>query len=191
MPVSRKVQEIVDRNSHIREKVVGLISDLNEDQLNYKPEGGAWSICDIVHHLALSDEASAKLMSNLLKRARAENIPFDSSPDGSELHSADDIFARIAEPRFQAPDRVAPRSHVPVEESLARLKASRARMLESVEELASYDLTQLKFPHPAAGDLNGYQWLLISGGHESRHGEQIKKIKASPGFLASSDSPHT
>jgi DinB family protein len=182
MPLSKKIQEIVDRNSHIREKVLGSISDLNEAQLNYKSEGSKWSICDIVHHLALTDEANAKLMSNLLKRARAESLPPDPSPESSEIHSADEVFARIAEPRFQAPDRLAPQSHLPVEESLARLNASRVRTLEAVEELASYDLSRLTFPHPFAGDLNAYQWMLMGGGHEYRHGEQIKRMKALPDF---------
>jgi hypothetical protein len=182
MPLSKKVQEIVDRNTHGREKLLGSISELNETQLNHKSEGAAWSICDIVHHLALTDEANAKLMSNLLKRARAESLPPDPSPDGSELHSADEVFARMAEPKFQAPDRVAPQAHLAVEESLARLKASRARTLEAVEELASYDLSGLTFPHPFAGDLNAYQWMLMGGGHEFRHVEQIKRIKAQPDF---------
>src|SRR5260370_29757064 len=182
MPLSKKIQEIVDSNSQIREKVLGSISGLNETQLNYKSEGGAWSICDIVHHLALSDEANAKLMANLLKRARAENIPPDASPESSEIHSADGVFARMAEPRFQAPARVAPQSHLPVDESLLRLKASRARTLEAVEELASYDLSLLTFPHPFAGDLNAYQWMLLGGFHELRHNDQIKRMQASPDF---------
>ena len=182
MPLSKKLQEIVDRNSHSREKVLQSISDLSEAQLNHKSETSEWSICDIVHHLALTDEANAKLMSNLLKRARAENLPPDPSPDASELHSADDVFARMAEPKFQAPARVAPQSHLPVEESLARLKVSRARTLEAVEELASYDLSQLTFPHPFAGELNAYQWMLMGGGHEFRHAEQIKRMKALPDF---------
>lgn len=182
MPLSKKLQEIADRNSHSREKLLQSISDLSEAQLDFKTEGGAWSICDIVHHLALTDEANAKLMSNLLKRARADNLPPDSSPEGSELHSADEVFARMAEPKFQAPERVAPKSHLPVEESLARLKVSRAKTLEAVEELASYDLSQLTFPHPFAGDLNAYQWMLMGGGHEFRHAEQIKRMKALPDF---------
>src|SRR6185295_7130538 len=139
MALSKKIQEIVDRNSYIREKVLGTILGLNEAQLNYKSPDGDWSICDIVHHLALTAEANGKLMSNLLKRAREENVPRDPAPDGSEIHAADEVFAQVAEPRFQAPDRFVPRSHLPVEESLARLTAASARTLETVEELGGYD----------------------------------------------------
>ncbi|MFY9556696.1 MAG: DinB family protein [Blastocatellia bacterium] len=180
--MSKKVQEITDRISRGRQKLLESISNLSEAQLNDKSEGSAWSICDIVHHLALTDEANAKLMFNLLKRARAENLQPDPSPDGSELHSADEVFTRMAEPKFQAPKFVEPQSHLPVEESLARLKASRANMLEAVDQLAEYDLSQLTFPHPFAGPLNAYQWMLMAGMHEYRHTEQINRIKAQSGF---------
>jgi len=182
MPLSKKLQELVDRISHNRETLLQSISGLSDAQVNYKSEGDSWSICDIVHHLALTDEANAKLMSNLLKRGRADNLGPDPSPDGSELHSADDVFARMAEPKFQAPQFVAPQSHLPVDDSLARLKASREKMLESIDQLASFDLTQLTYPHPFAGPLNAHQWILLAGGHEHRHTQQIKRMKARPDF---------
>lgn len=182
MPLTHKLQELVQSISRQREKLLNSVSGLSDAQLNYKPSESPWSICDIVHHLALTDEANAKLISNLLKRSRAENIPPDPSPDDSELHSADDVFARMAEPKFQAPDFVAPRSHLPVDESLGRLKSSRARMLEAIEQLSTLDLSKLTYPHPFAGDLTAYQWILIAGGHESRHTEQINRMKALPEF---------
>ena len=182
MPLSRKLQELVDRISHNRETMLQSISGLSDEQLNYKSEGDTWSICDIVHHLALTDEANAKLMSNLLKRAQAENVPPDPSPDSSELHSADELFARVADPKFQAPQFVAPQSHLPVEASLARLKASREKMLESIDQLASFDLSQLTHPHPFAGPLNAHQWILMAGGHEHRHTGQIKRMKQRSDF---------
>jgi hypothetical protein len=182
MPLSRKIQELVDSISQNRETMLQSISGLSDEQLNYKSEGDSWSICDIVHHLALTDDANAKLMSNLLKRARAENSPPDLSPDSSELHSADELFARVAEPKFQAPEFVAPQSHLPVEDSLLRLKASRERMLETIDQLANFDLNQLTHPHPFAGPLNAHQWILMAGGHEHRHTQQIKRMKARPDF---------
>jgi hypothetical protein len=160
---------------------------LSDSQLNYNSETDTWSICDIVHHLALTDEANANLMANLLKRANAESLLPDPSPEGSELHSADELFARVAEPKFQAPPFVAPQSHLRVEDSLVRLKASREKMLEAVDQLASFDLSRLTHAHPFAGDLNAYQWILMSGGHEQRHTAQIKRMKARPDFPSSSD----
>jgi hypothetical protein len=182
MPLSKKLQELVDRISHNREKLLQSVSGLSDAQLHHKAEESAWSVSDVLNHVSLVDEANAKLTSNMLKRARANSLPPDPSPDASEIHSMDNIFSRMNAAKFQAPEFVAPHSHSPVEESLARLKASRERMLANVEQLDGLDLSGLTHPHPFAGPLNTYQWVLVAGAHEFRHAEQIKRMKSQPGF---------
>jgi uncharacterized damage-inducible protein DinB len=182
MPLSKKLQELVDRISHHREKLLQSVSGLSEAQLNHKAGETGWSIGDVLNHVSLTDEANAKLTSNLLKRARAGSLPPDPSPEGSEIHSMDDIFPHMNAAKFQAPEFVSPHPHAPVDESLARLKASRERMLANVEQLDGFDLSGLKYPHPFAGELNAYQWILIAGAHEARHTQQIHRMKSQPGF---------
>ncbi|HXU09502.1 MAG TPA: DinB family protein [Blastocatellia bacterium] len=182
MPLSKKLQELVDRISRQRERLLGSVSGLSETQLNHKSEDNAWSICEVIHHVSLVDEANAKLTSNMLKRSRAEQLPPDASPDGSELHSMDEIFPRMNEAKFQAPEFVAPHANASVDESLARLGASRERMLANLEQLDGLDLSGLTFPHPFAGPLNAYQWVLMAGAHEFRHTEQIHRMKAAASF---------
>jgi hypothetical protein len=58
-------------------------------------------------------------------------------------------------------------------------------MLANVEQLNGFDLTRVTHPHPFAGPLNTYQWILIAGAHEHRHAEQIERIKAQTGFPSS------
>ncbi|MEK6407562.1 MAG: DinB family protein [Acidobacteriota bacterium] len=182
MALSRKLQELVDRISHQRDKLLQSVSGLNDVQLNHKAEETAWSVSDVLNHVSLTDEANAKLTSNMLKRARASSLPPDPSPEASVIHSMDDIFARMNTAKFQAPEFVAPHSHSPVDESLARLNASRERMLANVEQLDGYNLSELTYPHPFAGDLNTYQWVLMAGAHEFRHTEQINRMKSQPDF---------
>jgi hypothetical protein len=181
MPLSKKIQELVDTLSSYRQELLNSISGLNEAQLDYRQEGARWSISDIIHHLALTDDANAKLISRMLKQAQALSLPPDPTPDESVLNSLDGHKDAL-KARVQAPEFVAPRSSLPVEESLARLKASRGKFLESVENLAQYDLSQLSYPHPMLGNLNMYQWILLSGGHERRHSAQIGRIKAEADF---------
>ncbi|MFP5261359.1 MAG: DinB family protein [Blastocatellia bacterium] len=182
MPLSKKVQELVDAVSSHRQSLLDSVSGLSEAQLDYKPEGSRWSIADILHHLALTDEANAKLISRMLKQAQALSLPLDPKPHESALNSLDGYADALRNTKAQAPEFVEPQSHLPVEESLARLKASRKKLLESVEHLSQYDLSQLSYPHPLLGNLNLYQWILISGGHERRHTGQIGRIKAEAGF---------
>src|ERR1044072_7889022 len=130
MPASKKIQELVDTVSGYRQGLLDSISGLNEAQLNYKAEGAQWSISDILHHLALTDEANAKLTSRMLKQAQALSLPPDPTPDQSVLNSLDG-YTDTLKAKVQAPEFVAPQSSLPVEESLARLKASRETFLES------------------------------------------------------------
>jgi uncharacterized damage-inducible protein DinB len=182
MPLSKKLQELVDTISGYRQALLDSISGLSEAQFDYRPAGAQWSISDILHHLALTDEANAKLTSRMLKQARALNLPLDPAPDESALNSLDSHADRMKNTKAQAPDFVAPQSSLPVDQSLARLKASREKLLESVEHLSQYDLSLLSYRHPILGDLNMYQWILIAGRHERRHCAQIGRIKAEADF---------
>ncbi len=94
----------------------------------------------------------------------------------------DDLLPRVSAAKFQAPEFVVPHGHSSVEESLARLKGSRERMLANLEQLDGLDLSGLTYPHPFAGPLNTYQWVLMAGAHEFRHAEQINRMKTQPGF---------
>lgn len=182
MPLTTKCQELVDLITRNREKLFAEVSGLSDAQLNHKSEGSPWSICDAINHVALTDEANAKLTSNILKRARSENISTDPSPDRSELHSIDPILEKMRAGKFQAPDFVNPHAHASVDESFAKLKHSRERMLENIGHLDGLDLYGLTHPHPFAGPLNPYQWILIAGAHESRHTAQIERMKSAPDF---------
>jgi len=182
MQASKKLQEVLEQITNQRQGLLEASSSLSEAQLDYKPAESEWSISDILHHMALTDEATAKLAANMLKQAEEKNLAADPTPEASVLGSLDEFMPKISGARVKAPDRVAPRSHLPVGESIARLRASREKVITTVEQLSGYDLTGLTYPHPLLGELNGYQWLIIAGKHESRHTAQIARIKADPGF---------
>ena len=150
--------------------------------MDYRPTEDSWSIGEVLHHLALAHEATAKLMSNLLRRAREEAVPRDPDSTRSVLTSIDDVVPGVEQGKAPAPDRVTPRSYIEPDEALARLDASRRHLEETVAELSQLDLSGLTFPHPFFGELDVYQWLLVTGWHERRHTKQIERIQASAGF---------
>jgi hypothetical protein len=182
MPLSKKVQELIGAITQYRQALLDSVSGLSDAQLAYKPDDATWTINDILHHLALTDEANAKLAARALKHAQERGVGADPTPDESKLDCLNEALAPIRNTRAQAPEFVTPHDHLPAEQSIARLHESRARMVAGVEQLAGYDLAQLKYPHPLLGELDMYQWILIAGGHEGRHVAQIKRIKAAAGF---------
>ncbi|HJS75171.1 MAG TPA: DinB family protein [Vicinamibacteria bacterium] len=182
MALTRKAQEIADSISRDRRALLGSVRDLAPEQTDFRIEPGSWSIDDVLHHLALTEEASSKLMGLFQKRAGEESIGPDPSPAGSVLGSIDSLVEGADDEKAPAPDRVMPRSKVEASAAIARLEAARARILTSVEALAVVDGTRLTYRHPFFGELDLYQWLLIGGWHERRHTRQIERIKTSSAF---------
>jgi hypothetical protein len=162
-----------------------LVRSLGPRQTDFRPEPGAWSIDDVLHHLALTEEASVKLLAMFQDRAQKEGIGPDPSPAVSVLHSIDSVVKSADSQKAAAPDRVKPRCKVEAPQVLARLEASRGRILEGVEALSPLDGAKLTYRHPFFGELDLYQWLLVGAWHERRHTRQIERIKASAGFPGS------
>lgn len=179
--MTKKIQEIADKISDYREALLGSITGLSEAQINFRPDEDQWAIADILHHLALADEANVKLSGLFFKQIQEQSAPADPSPDESVLDCMDK-FRDSLNVKAKAPERVAPLSHLPAQESLVRLRASREKLIEAMNGLGGYDLNRVSFPHPLLGPLNGYQWLMIAGLHESRHAAQIDRIKSAEGF---------
>jgi hypothetical protein len=178
MKLSKKVQEIVESITVDREELIESVSGLSQAQLDYKPGDDQWSISDIVHHLALTDEGNAKLIKRMLRRAEQMNLSPDDAPGDSMVERLGAFGEEFRNTKAQAPDFFIPHSSLPVQESFARLKASRRELIGALEQLALYDLSQLTYRHPILGELNLYQWLIMAGRHESRHSAQIKRIKS-------------
>ena len=62
-----------------------------------------------------------------------------------------------------------------MDEALRSLTDSRRALRDSLVEGDGMDLSVIKRPHPALGELNLYQWGLFIGKHEERHTLQIER----------------
>lgn len=182
--LSFKTKEILDRTARDRAGLLSSVKDLTTEQMDYRPEPEAWSVADVLHHLALAHEGTAKLMSVMRRRTSEEAVPPDPDPNRSLVDSLEGVVPGVEEGKATAPDPVSPKSYLAPDEALSRLDASRRRLVETVATLSAFDLTKLTFPHPFFGELDAYQWLLVTGWHERRHTKQIERIRKSPGFPA-------
>jgi hypothetical protein len=180
--MSPKAREVVQSIARDRLGLLEAVKDLAPEQTDFRPEPGSWSIDDVLHHLALAEEASAKLMAFFRERAAKEAVGPDPSPGSSVLHSVDGLVGGADGQKAPAPDRVTPRSKVETPLALARLESARGRLLESLEPLSTLDSAKLTYRHPFFGELDPYQWLLVGGWHERRHTRQIERIKRDRGF---------
>lgn len=176
------VGQIFDMVEKTRQRLKHHVEGISEEQQSFRPGSDAWTIAEIVEHLANVQEGMGKIASKLAKEAEALAAPASAGGKIAPVSMAF-IRERSAE-RFQAPENVRPHGTVAVADSLIRLQQNYDRLLAMRPRIEAWDLAACTFPHPAFGELSGYQWLGLLGFHETRHTNQIERIKASAGYPA-------
>ncbi len=83
----------------------------------------------------------------------------------------------LREPKrpIKAPPGVWPTGAASLEHSLARLTASRTRLLELLSRVNGRALGEMTTPHALMGRLDFYEWLLFLAQHEERHSVQVRE----------------
>jgi len=160
----------------VRAALLNEVDGLSQAQLDWRSREGEWSVGELIHHLTLAEIATGKLTSKLLREAGDAVKPFPS-----ELTRFASLPSRAAGPA-EAPPLVRPEHGHPAEGLLSAFRAACERSRQSVERLAQVDPRPLKWPHPAFGDLDLGQWWLLQAHHDADHLQQLRAVKATPGF---------
>ena len=175
--VYHSIEEIFGALDATRARLTASVEGLGEGQEHFRPSPDRWSIADICEHLAMAEAGSVKLFDKLLQKAeaegrvRAEGDPFAPVSLGEQAE-------RHRGQKFQAPDPLRPTGRAPLADSLASLQDSLERLRALRPRIERADCAEQRFPHPAFGPLNLYQWLLFTAAHEERHLAQIEALKA-------------
>ncbi len=176
MPLPAPVEALWSDLEASRAQVLKEVEGLSQAQADWRPGETEWSIGEIVHHLALAEIGTGKITSKVLREAGEAVRPFPADLKG---------FAPLPAPPpgpAEAPAAVWPESGKPVTELVAALKTVRARSRESLERLARVDPRPLTFSHQRLGRLDLAQWWMLQAKHDGTHLEQMRGIKAAPGF---------
>jgi hypothetical protein len=152
------------------------VDGLTQAQADWRPSPADWSVGEILHHLTLAEVATGKLTSKLLKEAGASAGPFPA-----DLAAFAPLPPWPPGPR-EAPPVVRPEAAHGIGDLLRDLRAARERSRQSLERLAGVDPRQLSWRHFALGELDLGQWWLLQSQHDRDHLQQLRRIKASPGF---------
>jgi hypothetical protein len=174
--IYNSVAEIFDSIDATRGKLTATVADLPDSELNFRPAENAWTVAELVEHVAKTEASIIPLVFRLLKNAEAEGAKSDGTINPPISLVEQNEIARTT--KFQAPEMIRPEGTASVSESLAKLAESRETLGSLRARLEAVDLSNTAFPHPAFGKLNLYQWLAFIGLHEGRHFEQIEKILA-------------
>lgn len=176
MPLPPPVEAVWNELETNRAQVLSEVERLSQTEADWRPSERDWSVGEIIHHLTLAEIATGKLTSKLLKEAGAAALPFPT-----------DLAAFAPVPQWppgpaEAPPVVRPEAGHPVGALLADMKAARERSRQSIERVAQVDPRRLTFAHFALGELNLAQWWMLQARHDADHLQQLRRVKASPGF---------
>jgi DinB superfamily len=174
LSVYNSVAEIYEEIDETRARLVGAVEELTDEQLAFRPSPEKWSVAELVEHLSITEGRVARMLGALLSKLgpdaeRAEGSPF-------EPVTVAEFVERASREKYTAPEEIRP-TGVPLPDSLARLRDSRAAILDMRPRVELVDGTLARFPHPSWGPLDLYQWLAFLGLHEQRHLAQIEALK--------------
>jgi uncharacterized damage-inducible protein DinB len=165
---------------HLTESRASLLrtaQGLSRDQWHYRPAPARWTVAECVEHIVTVEARVLGRIQNSL-----ENDPDPSRR--SALHGQDhelvsNTVARVV--RFQAPEILVPTGRWPHEQLLPQFEAAR-RLTQDFAVNTQADLRQRFFKHPAFGDLDLYQWLILIAAHCDRHRIQSEEVISTPEF---------
>jgi hypothetical protein len=168
------IADIYTANEKVRERLKALVERLTPEQTTALPEGEKWNVQQIVEHISMVDESTAKICAKLLKKAQEAG----QTNDGGV--SISDGFVEkgqeIAAIKVEAPSFVQPTGSKSIADAIAKLDETSGRVAEMRTLFETVGCSGFTFPHPFFGDISAQEWLALKGGHEMRHIKQIERL---------------
>jgi len=172
-----RLREVVEELDAVRKRLLDSVVSLSQEDMHFFPSAEQWSIGEILDHLRLIEDSAGRVLRKLTDKAEKAGCGPDPGA-GSVLHSLDRFRIESIVDKIAAPASVAPTKGIPGQQLIDGLAGSRAALMVALELCARFDMTQVSFPHPVLGKLDGYQWAIYVARHEERHRRQIENLKA-------------
>ena len=181
-----EIEQAILHMEQVRAGVIGAIRGLSEEQWNFRPAPGVWSIAENVEHIIFVQERVLGVIGNQLPTAPA--APADRDCALVDAIIINQFPNRLA--KFQAPEPLHPKSDGGLAKAPERVTANTrkfAECLESISDLRAHVLESAPLKAVSKGKhqlMDGYQFILAASGHTERHTKQILEVKADPKFPA-------
>lgn len=168
------IADIYSANEKIREGFLATIANVNDAEASALPDGEKWTVRQLVEHVAIVEQNITRLCARLVGAAKTGGKLADGNIGVS--NETMEKWAASADAKLEAPDRVQPSGDVSIADSIEQLTANIDALAALRPDFETYDMTELKFPHPYFGELTATEWLVLIGGHERRHTIQLQKL---------------
>ena len=171
------LKTLIDALERSRENYLKAVISVSEKAAGVKLNDSSWSILKVAEHVAAAEHG----MSRSLEMATVKTTPTDIEMDRQIVAGSTN-----RENKRQAPERVHPKGRwKSLAECVEAFKVTRAKTIDTVRNAEG--LRSKLVMHPLAGELDGFQQVLVMAGHCERHALQIEEIKASAAYKAVAD----
>jgi DinB superfamily len=179
MPLPAAIESLWDELQAVRQEILKEVEGLSQAQFDWRPGAQDWSVGEIIHHLILSEVASGKLTTKMLREAEASGTLRPYPEDAADFLR---LPRRTTPGPVQAPPHISPEHGRPVADLLEELRVVRERSRKSIDRLGAIDPRPLTWMHVVLGEVNLAQAWTIILANDRDHINQIRAVKASPGF---------
>ena len=179
--IYNNVAEVFDSIEQSRLGLFERVEGLSQEQAQFRPADGVWSVADVAEHLSRFESLLLKLISSLVDKGETTATPVDANNNVAPI-SIEHLATLISE-KSQAPENLLP-TGVPLEKTIENLRQTREELLALKPRLQARDFTPVTYTHEPLGPLNPYQWLAFIGYHEDRHLGQVSALISNESFPA-------
>lgn len=182
----REIQSQLAASDH---EAQGLLRDLDEEQLNWRPDERSWSIAQCLDHLNVTNRVYLAPMLLAIEEARRKGA---ARKGPVHLGFFGRWFVASLEPppkrKLPAPRKIVPAVRKGRAELIEEWRLSQAEADAVLREAAGIDLNGTRFVNPFFSLIRfsvgtGFQ---VIAAHERRHLWQAKQVRGRAGFPQSS-----
>jgi len=175
------VEQIFETIDKTREQVYNRVEGLSEEESRRRPQPDAWSVAEIIEHLAKIEGRLLKMMTMMLTKAEAAGARSSDGPVEIKPFTLEKLIEIGRNEKFIAPEPLRPSGEARLADALEALRNSRAELHNLRPRIEMTNLSGATYPHPVGTALNFYEWLAFIGVHEYRHLRQIERVLSANG----------
>lgn len=153
-----------------------LLQVFNEQQLNFHPEDGAWSMLDVMQHLFTSESISLKFMQNFDFNRKDEKVGLKSEIKTILLVNRLNSKKKYKAPKILSEKKESLNISHDAHEFSHQWENLRNEMFSFLDDFPEDKIGHFIFAHPAVGKLNVLQTLQFFVAHMKHHQFQIESI---------------
>jgi len=163
---------VFDRMEAERLALLDSLRSIDPERLNRKPAPDAWSVAEVIRHLAVAEEAALRYMQKKMQYGGLRKAGISAGLKQRLLN-----FLISLPIRYKAPKVIETRADdtVTFHEATARWQKVREALGREYQDLDPEMVDLELFKHPAAGKMSALQGARFMRRHMNRHIQQIKK----------------